>query len=97
MKLAALLLPILLLSGCAKTEGLTSLPDTGYLPVDVDVAALNEVINYESVNKYGQEITSISATKNTEREIKLLVRTGDADSLFTLQKLSGAWQIVEVQ
>ena len=97
MKLAALLLPILLLSGCARPEGLTSLPPVGFLPTDVDVAALNEVINYENVNRYGQEIESIATTKKSDTEIKLLVRTGEVESLFTLQLIDGGWQIVDVQ
>lgn len=97
MKLAALLLPILLLSGCAKPEGLTSLPPTGYLPSDVDVAALDEVINYESVNRYGESIKSITPTENGKDEIKLLVVTGDLESLFTLHRTVSGWQIVDVQ
>lgn len=96
MKLLALALPILLLSGCANTEGLAAMPISGYLPTDVDVSALNEVINYENLNRYGEEIKSITPIEKRARELKLRVVTSESENVFVLELLDGSWQISEV-
>ena len=97
MKIAYLLLPLLLLTGCGKTEGLAAVPDSGFLPADVAPGALTEVINYENLNRFGEKISAINAIENSARQIKLRVVTGDVESLFTLKSLGKSWQIVDVQ
>ena len=96
MKYLALCIPLLLLSRCANTEGLASVPISGYLPSDVDVAALNEVIDYENLNKYGEEIKSITPIEKRRSELKLRVITGDSENVFVLNLVDGGWQISEV-
>ena len=92
-----LLIPILLLSGCAKAEGLKEVPASGYLPADVAPDALTAVIEYENLNHFGQPIRSISTTENNGRQIKLRVVTGSAQTYFTLVNSSGSWQISDIQ
>jgi hypothetical protein len=92
-----LLIPILLLSGCGKSEGLTQVPAGGYLPADVAPSALTAVIQYENLNRFGQPIRSISTTENSGKEIKLRVVTGSSETFFTLIPDSSGWQISDVQ
>jgi hypothetical protein len=92
-----LLIPILLLSGCGKTEGLKAVPAGGFLPADVSPSALTAVIEYENLNRFGQPIRSIETTENGGREIKLRVVTGSAETYFTLVPSSSGWQISDVQ
>jgi hypothetical protein len=92
-----LLIPILLLSGCGKTEGLKEVPAGGFLPPDVAPSALTAVIQYENLNRFGQPIRSISTTENSGKEIKLRVVTGSTESYFTLTPDSSGWQISDVQ
>ena len=96
MKIALLLIPLLLLSGCGKTEGLSAVPLGGYLPADVEIDALNEVISYENLNRYGEQIKMITAIENRKYELRLRVVTGDVENIFTLNKRSGHWEIEEV-
>jgi hypothetical protein len=97
MKIFLSILPLLLLSGCAKTEGLTAVPNGGFLPTNVAPAALTQVITYEDLNRSGEQISSISEIENSRDQIKLRVVTGDSESIFTLTGQSGNWQIVDVQ
>ena len=92
-----LLIPILLLSGCAKSEGLKEIPASGYLPADVAPDALTAVIEYENLNRFGQPIRSISTTENNGRQIKLRVVTGSAQTYFTLVNSSGGWHISDIE
>ena len=90
-------LSFLLLTGCAKTEGLKTVPTGGFLPGDVPAEALTEVIAYENLNKYGSAISQIVVAENKTDSIKLRVVAGDAESLFSLKPNGGSWQIASVQ
>lgn len=96
MKFALFAIPLLLLTGCARSEGLAAVPLGGYLPADIDVGALNEVINYENLNRYGEQIRLITTIESRRDSLRLRVVTGEDENVFTLNKVDGQWQIEEV-
>ena len=107
VKYTLLILPILLLSGCARAEGslLIGGEVRNYLPQDVPSGALNAVINYvnsawASAHISGSNpvsITGISTEENSAAEIKLRVITSTSSVLFTLQPIDSIWSVVAAQ
>ena len=103
MKKLALLVSMLLLSGCARSEGALVLASSQpYLPADIPPSALDSVIYYVQdswVNAHLSgsdpvQITDIKVAEKRSDEIKLDVATNSSQVLFTLQNVAGQWVVV---